>query len=88
MIYRVPDHIHARSVHDEIVILDVRADRYLGLNGTAAVVWSVLGGGGSVADAVAELMARYDVTCEVAESDVAALLAELVQLGIISLAAP
>jgi hypothetical protein len=86
--YRIPDHVHARAVHDEIVILDARTDDYLGLNGSGSVAWSVLVGGGSAADAVAELTTRFEVPPETAEADVAALIGELLRRGLVALAGP
>ena len=88
MTYQVPDYVHARTAHDEIVILDARSNQYLGLNETGAVVWSVVAGGGSAADAVEELLARFEVTREAAEADVAALLDRLLDLGLLAPAAP
>jgi Coenzyme PQQ synthesis protein D (PqqD) len=84
MTYRVPAHVHAREVHDEVVVLDARSNQYLGLNGTGAVVWSVLAAGGSADEAVDELVVRYEVGREVATSDVAALLDELLRLGLVT----
>ena len=88
MSYRVPEHVHARPVQGEVMILDTRSNRYLGLNGTGAAVWAVLAGGGSNADAVADLTTRFEVTPETAEADVMRLLEELLRLGLIISAAP
>lgn len=88
MNYRVPDHVDARWVHDEVVIFDGRTNTYLGLNGSGAVVWSCLGGGGSVADAVAGLTACFEVTPEVARADATALLGELLRRGLLTPVAP
>jgi len=88
MRYRVPEHVHARPVQDEVMILDARSNQYLGLNGTGAVVWSVLVDGGSAAAAVAELIARFEVAPETAQADVASLLEELLRLGLIASVAP
>jgi hypothetical protein len=70
------------------MILDARSNQYLGLNGTGAVVWSVLVDGGSAAAAVAELIARFEVAPETAQADVASLLEELLRLGLIASVAP
>ncbi len=88
MSFRVLEHVHARPVQDEVMILDARCNHYLGLNKTGAVVWSVLSGGGSAAAAVAELITRFEVSQETAEADVARLLEELLRLGLIASAAP
>jgi hypothetical protein len=86
--YSIPEHIVARFVHDDIMILDSRQGRYLGLNGTGAVVWSVIANGGSTNTAVDELAFRYDISRETAESDVTSLIKELLQLSIIVPSAP
>jgi hypothetical protein len=65
------------------MIFDSQDGRYLGLNETGAVVWSVLANGGSVETAVDELSMRYDIARETAESDVAQLVQELLQLSLI-----
>lgn len=88
MIYRVPEHVHARPLQDEVMILDTRSNQYLGLNGTGAVVWSVLAGGGSTAAAVIELITHFEVPRETAEADVARLLGELLQLDLITPSTP
>lgn len=88
MSYRVPEHVRARSVQDEVMILDTRSGDYLGLNGTGAVIWTVLAGGGSGAAAVTELLTHYEVTRETAETDVAGLLEELLRLGLLTPASP
>lgn len=77
MKYRVPAHVHFRSIHDEVVILDTRTDTYLGLNDTAAAAWSVLSSGGSSETAIEELTTRFDVSPDVATSDVVALIRDL-----------
>lgn len=88
MSYRVPEHVHARPVQDDVMILDARSNRYLGLNETGAVVWSVLADGGSAAAAVAELIARFEVAPETAQADVASLLEELLRLRLLNAVAP
>lgn len=86
MSYRVPEHVHARPVHDEVMILDTRTNQYLGLNGSGTLVWSILAGGGSVTDAVTALVTHFEVSAEAAEADVGTLLDELLRLGLITLA--
>ncbi len=83
MTYRVPAHVSHRALHDEVVILDDRADAYLGLNRSAAVVWSVLAAGESPAAAVEALVGRFEVDPASAEADVAGLVADLLARGLI-----
>ena len=82
MNYQVPTHVHFREVHDEIVILDERSDAYWGLNDTAAVVWSALAEGRDVDVVVEELVDRFQVSHEMARSDVSDLVEEFVGRGL------
>ena len=84
MSYRVPEHIHFREVHDELMLLDAQNDSYFVLNPTGAVVWSVLASGQSSEAAAASLAAWYAVTPERAEADVAAVVDELVGRGLLN----
>ena len=83
MSYCVPEHIHFREVHDELVLLDAHNDAFFALNPTGAVVWSVLASGGPPEAAADALVAWYAVTPETAEADVAAVVAELVGRGLL-----
>lgn len=83
MSYRIPEYVLARPVHDDVMILDSRHGRYLGLNGTGAIVWSILAEGGSADAAVDELAMNFDVTREHAGADVARLVQELLRLSLI-----
>lgn len=84
MRYRVLEHVLARAVHDEVMILDTRSDEFLGLNATGAAVWDVLIAGRPVAEAIDGLVENFDVARDTAEKDVAALLENLQRLGVIS----
>ena len=79
MSYSVPEHIHFREVHDELMLLDAQNDAYFALNATGAVVWSVLASGRSPEAAAARLAARYAVTPERA-----AVVDELVGRGLLN----
>ena len=85
---RVPPHVHFRAVHDEVVLLDTRTGASVGLNASAAVAWSVLSAGGSAADAVAELVARFEVAPEVASADVDTLIDGLLSGGMLEAVEP
>lgn len=83
MTYRVPPHVHFRSLHDEVVLLDTKSDSYLGLNQTAAVAWGVIATGGTQAEAATTLVTQFDVTPEQADNDTGTLVAELLAKGLI-----
>jgi hypothetical protein len=71
-----------------VIILDTRTNRYLGLNGTGAVVWSTLAGGGTVDGAVDTITERFDVAADTAKTDVDRLLVDLLQLELLSATTP
>ncbi len=79
MTFNVPGHVHFRQMHDEVVILDGRKERFLALNRTAAKIWGVLVEGGSTEDAVEALINEFDVKREAAQQDVNALLGKLLE---------
>ncbi len=41
-LFRVPKNILAQGVGDEVVILDMRTEKYFSLNRTAAFIWKCL----------------------------------------------
>jgi hypothetical protein len=81
--YRVPDHIHFRNLHGEIVLLDIRTNAYLGLNNTGAVIWEAIVDGGTATEAADRLVARFDITPKEARSDAEALINLLLTKGLL-----
>ena len=74
----------ARSVDDELVILDVTSGRYYSLNAVGAFVWDLLAdpiASEAIVDAVIE---TYEIDRATAQSDVDELLAELSAAGLVS----
>ncbi len=69
--------LEARSVEDELVLLDLRTQTYLSLNRTGAHLWPLMVEGTDRAALVDALRDRHDVAVEVAERDVDALVAQL-----------
>lgn len=81
--YHVSPHVQFRSLQDEVILLDVRDETYLGLNRTGATIWQTISDGGTLADAISALSARFETTRENAERDVNAFVRELTQRGLI-----
>ena len=74
----------ARSVDDELVILDVTSGRYYSLNAVGAFVWGLLEDpitGLAIVDAVVE---TYEIDRATAQFDVDELLAELSAAGLVT----
>jgi hypothetical protein len=71
------DELETRIVEDELVLLDLRTQTYLSLNRTGARLWPLMVEGTDRAALVGALRDRHDVSVQVAERDVDALVAQL-----------
>ena len=60
-----------------VVVLDLRTSVYLSLNASAAVLWRLLAEGSDRAALAGELVARYGISADQAERDVAAFVDDL-----------
>lgn len=81
---RVPPEVMARKVGDEIVILDLSSGNYFGLNPVGARIWELINEGHSLEHVCEALLAEYDVSREVMESDLARLMEELMDRGLLA----
>ena len=77
------DDLFWREQGGEVVALDAATSRYLAANPTAAALWEQLGGGATEAELADTLCARYAVSRETAETDVAAFVRQLEQRGLL-----
>lgn len=73
-------------LEDALVMMDVDAGKYYVLDGVAPGIWDRLSEPTPVADLVADLCRRYDVTAERCEADVLPFLTELHAKGLIQIA--
>ena len=80
---RVPDHVVYRDFGDETVVLNLDSGMYHGLNGTAAVMLTVVGESDTVEVAVEKLMERFEQPREVIEPDLLELCRALAERGLI-----
>jgi hypothetical protein len=78
MRYRIPPHVHHQRLHNEVILLDEKTDSYLGLNATAAIVWSTLVDGETLATAVELLIEHFEVEPTIASNDASLLVTDLV----------
>ena len=74
----------ARSVDDELVILDVPSGRFFGLNDVGSVIWDRLERDATHEQLVDTVVAVYDVDRETASADVASLVDQLTDAGLVS----
>jgi Coenzyme PQQ synthesis protein D (PqqD) len=70
-------------VDDELVLLNLTAGRYFGVNESGSAIWGLLRTGCSAADAAAELCARFDVDAVRARADVDRFVGRLASAGLI-----
>ena len=75
------------ALHDELILLDPTTQRMFSLNGSGLVAWKRLDDG-TLDDAVSAIVAEFDVSRADAERDVRALLAALLEGGLLVAGAP
>jgi hypothetical protein len=80
-----PD-VMIRTVGGESVILDLKTERYLGLNDVGTRMWSAITGAASIQSAYETLLAEYDVEPERLRTELDKLLDQLLEQGLITLA--
>jgi len=79
-----PDHVEC-DLDDETVILSLKTGQYYGLNPVAAAVWRMIGVRRGVAAVRDGLMQAFaGVTAEQCEEELLKLLAELEELGLVT----
>jgi hypothetical protein len=72
-----------RQVGNEAVLLDLKTERYLGLDGVSSRIWQVLTAGGTLQAAYDTLLAEFDVDPERLRADLQEFTQELLQLGLV-----
>ena len=82
--FSIPEHVLARKLDDEMVLLNLDSGEYFGLNDTGTRVWELLADGRSRDEVVDRLTEEFEVAAEVASSHVASLCAELLEAGLLA----
>ena len=72
----------------EVVVLSLRDSVYYGLEDAGARIWDLLQTRRTIAEIVDILTAEFEVSAEVAEADLRALLADLETRGLVAVIAP
>lgn len=75
--------MRASRVGDEAVLLDLRRGTYFTLNPTAAWLWTRIEAGATLAELRDGLVASHDVDAATAWADLVALVAELLDAGLV-----
>lgn len=73
----------AQTLGEEVVLLDANRGVYFSLNPTGARAWQLLSEGESLDQIRAALIEEFDVTAEVLEADLQALLHDLTESQLI-----
>lgn len=83
MNYELRTDVSTAETESGVTLLDERSGEYFSLNPTGALVLQTLLAGDTARDAVARLMATYDVDQRTAEADVGDLIAALESAGLV-----
>ena len=76
------------ELQGEAVLLDLKSERYYGLDDVGTRMWQLLAEDADVAAACSQLMKEYDVEPARLQDDLAVLLARLAEAGLLSVTAP
>ena len=79
----VPEHVMARRLGEDCVMLDLASGTYFGLDPVGARFWELVSNGSTVPEACEALSHEYDAPREQIEADVAALVKELAANGLV-----
>ncbi|MGA9381236.1 MAG: PqqD family protein [Phormidium sp.] len=80
----VPEDVLIRELDGESVILNLKSERYFGLDQVGTRIWEVLSTSETIAAAYQTLLLEYDVVPEQLQSDLNILLEQLVEHGLIN----
>jgi len=77
-----PD-VMVRKVGEESVLLDLKTERYLGLDDVSSRFWDLLTNGGTVQSAYEILLMEFEIDAERLRNDLDDFLKELIQFGLV-----
>jgi hypothetical protein len=73
-----------REIDGEVVVLDTERSHYLNLNPTGSVLWLLLADGATLRQLLDRLMEEFDVSEQVARTDVEAFVASCRENGLLA----
>ena len=79
----IPPQVMSRLVGDETVLLDLATGVYFGLDGVGKRIWESVAEGNDLGQAVADIVAEYEVDEEQAQADVIEFASDLVTRGLL-----
>ncbi|MGH9383051.1 MAG: PqqD family protein [Vicinamibacterales bacterium] len=80
---RHADRVLVQTLGGEAVLLDLKSEKYFGLNAVGTRVWQLIGETGDVGKIFETLVAEYDAQPEALANDLRTLLAELINAGLV-----
>lgn len=80
---RIPSHVMARQVGEELVILNLHSEQYYGLDEVGASMWLAMESNPTLHDALESLTGDYDVEVDQLKQDLDELLTKLTAEGLI-----
>ncbi|HEV7670202.1 MAG TPA: PqqD family peptide modification chaperone [Thermoanaerobaculia bacterium] len=80
---RPRDGVLAREIGGEMVLLDVEAGTYFGLNEVGTRIWSLLAEGATLGEVEERLLGELEVDRETLETDLLSLVRDLTAQGLI-----
>jgi hypothetical protein len=82
----IPDHVLARELEGECVLLNLQTEQYFGLDSVGTAMWTALTATPSIAAAREQLLSRFDVDEQRLRDDVDAFIDRLVSHGLAEVA--
>jgi Coenzyme PQQ synthesis protein D (PqqD) len=82
---KVPDDVLISTLQSESVILNLNSERYFGLDEVGTRILSVLSTADSIQAAYDVLLGEYEVDAEVLRQDLAALIKQLAEQGVVEI---
>jgi len=79
----VPPDVLISIIDDEAVLLNLKSERYFGLNRTGTAIWTAVTTAESIGTACETLVGRFPVDPQTLRNDVADLVEELIKHGLV-----
>ena len=80
----IPEQVIFRQMGDEMVLLDLESGLYFGVDGVGQRIWETFVEGRNLEEAVAVVVAEYEVEAAQAQADVIAFVSNLVDRGLLT----
>lgn len=84
----VPEHVLAREASGETVLLNLENEHYYGLDAVGTRFWQLVEAGTTFGEAVNVLLGEYEIEREPLVADLTALVADLQENGLVTVATP